>query len=106
MNVDKKTATERQNKYNGFAVEITDSTDLGFAMLIAESDSGEYEPIGLVATVCEARDIASADMASRMRRLEQGEEPLCPTLYKVWARGVDGEQRVACELNDFRPATK
>jgi hypothetical protein len=48
--------------------------------------------------------VASEDMASRMRRLERGDEPLCPALYKVWARGVDGEQRVACELNDFRIA--
>jgi hypothetical protein len=47
-----KTATMK-NQNNGFAVEITDATDLGLAMLIAESEDGQYEPVAVVATVRE-----------------------------------------------------
>ena len=95
-----KTTTKKQNQYNGFAVEITDATDLGLAMLIAESEDGQYEPVAVVANISEAREIASDDMASRMNRLEHGESPLCPYVYKVWARGIDGEHRIACEIKD------
>jgi hypothetical protein len=34
-----------------------------------------------------------------MRRLEDGGTPMCPYTYKVWARGIDGEHRIACEIN-------
>lgn len=101
-----RTTTKKQKQYNGFAVEITDATDLGLAMLIAESEDGQYEPVAVVANVGEAREIASDDMASRMRRLEQGESPLCPWAYKVWARGIDGEHRIACEIKDATRTTK
>jgi hypothetical protein len=101
-----KTTTKKQNQYNGFAVEIADATDLGLAMLIAESEDGQYEPVAVVANVGEAREIASDDMASRMRRLEHGESPLCPWVYKVWARGIDGEHRIACEIKDTTRTTK
>jgi hypothetical protein len=43
----------------GFAIEIKDSKDLGLAMLIAESEDGQYEPVAVVANVGEAREIAS-----------------------------------------------
>ena len=93
-----KTTTKKQNQYNGFAVEITDATDLGLAMLIAESEDGQYEPVAVVANVGEAREIALRDLRSRMQRLESGETPLCPHTYKVWARGIDGEHRIAHEI--------
>jgi hypothetical protein len=92
--------TTTKNQYNGFAVEITDATDLGHAMLIAESEDGRYAPVAVVANVGEARELASDDMASRMRGQEHGDTPLCPFSYKVWARGVNGEYRVACEFKD------
>ena len=38
------TATNNKNQQNGFAIEITDATNLGLAMLIAESEDGQYEP--------------------------------------------------------------
>ena len=72
-------------------------------MLIAESEDGQYEPVAVVANVGEARD-RQHDMTSRMDRLEHGESPLCPYVYKVWARGIDGEHRIACEITDaIRP---
>ena len=90
----------------GFAVEITDSTDLGLAMLIAESEDGHYEPVAVVGSVGEARELANLDMTSRMRRVEDDGEPFCPDLYRVWARGIDGHQHVVCELTDLVPAQR
>ena len=85
----------------GFAIEIKDSTDLGLAMLIAESEDGQYEPVAVVANVGEAREVAQHDLRSRMDRLEHRESPLCPYEYKVWARGIDGDYRIAYEIKDL-----
>ncbi len=97
---------QEADQYNGFAVEIIDATDLGLAMLIAESEDGQYEPVAVVANVGEAREVAQDDFRSRMERLEHGESPLCPYFYKVWARGIDGEHRIACEIKDALRTTK
>ena len=71
-------------------------------MLIAESEVGANEPIGVVGTISEAREAAQSDLRDRMHRLERGQEAgLCPTLYKVWARGIDGNYRIACEITDI-----
>ena len=98
----KHTPTKKQQKQtptNGFAIPLTDSTDLGLAMLIAESEDGQYEPVGVVASISEAREIAESDLQGRMRRLERGNDPgLCPYAYKVWANGIDGDYRIAIEL--------
>lgn len=95
-----KNTTKSKQTYSGFAVEITDNTDLGLAMLIAESEDGCYEPVAVVANIGEAREIAQRDRRSRMKRLEHGESSLCPYAYKVWARGIDGDYRIICEIND------
>jgi len=83
----------------GFAVEIKDDTDLGLAILIAESEDGQYEPVGVVVSINEAREIAAGDMRGRMRDLERGGAPMCPYVYKVWAPGIDGDYRVAGEIS-------
>jgi len=83
----------------GFAVAIKDHTPLGLAMLIAESEDGQYEPVAVVANVGEARELAHNDMASRMRRVENDESPLCPCAYSVWAPGIDGGYRLAIEID-------
>ncbi len=97
-----KNATKKQQKptpTNGFAIPLADSTNLGLAMLIAESEDGQYEPVGVVASISEAREIAESDLQGRMRRLERGSDPgMCPWAYKVWANGIDGDYRVAIEL--------
>ena len=83
----------------GFAIPLTDSTNLGLAMLIAESEDGQYEPVGVVASISEAREIAGSDLKGRMRRLERDQDPgLCPYNYKVWAAGIEGGYLVAAEL--------
>ncbi|MCX6619906.1 MAG: hypothetical protein NTY38_02270 [Acidobacteria bacterium] len=84
---------------NGFAIPLQADTDLGLAMLIAESEDGQHEPVAVVGTINEAREAAENDFRDRMRRLELGEDAgLCPALYKVWARGIDGSYRLACEI--------
>jgi len=86
----------RTNATPGFAITITDDTQLGLAMLIVEDEEGHYEPVGVVASINEAREIAASDMRGRMRRLERDEDPgICPYEYKVWAQGIDGDYRVA-----------
>ena len=84
----------------GFAIEIKDDTQLGLAMLTAEDEDGHYEPVAVVASISEGREIAASDMRRRMRRVERGEDAgLCPYEYKVWAYGIDGDYRVAATIN-------
>ena len=84
-----KTTTKQTKNYNGFACEITDSTDLSLGMLIAEFEDGKYEPVAVVANVGEAREMTEYDFRNRRNR---------PSAYKVWARGIDGDHRIACEF--------
>ena len=86
--------TRQAPTYNGSAIPLQPDTDLGLAMLIAESEDGQHEPVAVVATINEARDTAQSDRRDRMRRLERSEEAgLCPSIYKLWARGIDGSHR-------------
>ena len=43
----KLTKDQPNNATPGFAIRLTDETDLGNAMLIAEEKAGAYLPIGL-----------------------------------------------------------
>jgi hypothetical protein len=97
----KNTTTKKQPAATpGFAILLTDSTNLGLAMLIAESADGQYEPVAVVASIGEAREIAESDLKGRMRRLDRDQDPgLCPYAYKVWANGIDGDYRIAIELS-------
>ena len=78
--------------HNGFAIPLQPDTDLGLAMLIAEfhprvaTDSFRYEPVAVVATLNEAREVASQDRAIRDR-----EYKIEPQIYRVWARGIGGD---------------
>ena len=86
--------------YNGFALPLEPDTELGLAMLIAEDEDGHYEPVAIAATINEAKEIAESDLRGRMRSIERGEDAgLCPVRYKLWARGIDGDYRLAHEIN-------
>ena len=86
---------------NGFAIPLQPDTDLGLAMLIAEDEEGGHEPVAVVGTISEAREAAAEDFRSRMRRLEANEDTgICPALYRLWARGIDGTYRLATEITD------
>jgi hypothetical protein len=79
---------------------IQPDTELGMAILIVESENGQHEPVAVVATINEAREIAKGDLRERMRNLERGDDPgMCPFVYKVWARGIGGSYRTACEIS-------
>jgi hypothetical protein len=88
----KRTGKAKRPKKNDtpFACPIRETTDLGLAMLIIEDDAGGYEPIGVVATLSEAREIAEGDFRIRLEELERGGSPMAPAIYKVFARGIDG----------------
>jgi hypothetical protein len=61
----------------GFAVEIKDDTELGLAILVAEFGDGNYQPVGVMVNINEAREIADSDMRGRMCDLERGGTPNC-----------------------------
>jgi hypothetical protein len=92
--------TRKQTKtYNGFAIPLEPDTELGLAMLIAEDEDGHYEPVAVAATINEAKEIAESDLRGRMRRIERDEDAgISPIRYKLWARGIDGDYRLAHEI--------
>jgi hypothetical protein len=96
-----KTTTKKPaTTYSGFALPLEPDTELGLAMLIAEDEDGHYEPVAVAATINEAKEIAESNLRGRMRSIERGEDAgLCPVRYKLWARGIDGDYRLAHEIN-------
>jgi len=76
----------------------TETTDLGIAMLIAETDDGVYQPVAAVSTISEGRGRAAGDLRCRMARLDQGSDPMCPARYLVWALGDGGEYATVAEI--------
>ena len=89
-----------ENRYSGFAIPLQPDTELGLAMLIAEDEEGHHEPVAVASTINEAKEIAESDLRGRMRRLDRGGDPgICPCTYQLWARGIDGDYRIALELD-------
>jgi len=83
----------RQTPTPGFAIKITPETELGLAMLIAETEDGRYEPVAVVASVAEAQEIAKSDFARRIKEASKGEDVACPARYAIWAQGLGGEYK-------------
>ena len=92
--------TRKQTKtYNGFAIPLKPNTELGLAMLIAEDEEGHHEPVAVASTINEAKEIAESDLRGRMRSIEGGEDAgIYPIRYKLWARGIDGDYRLAHKI--------
>ena len=89
-----------RTRTNGFAIPLQLNTDLGLAMLIAEDDDGHYEPVAVAGTIGEAGELAANDFRDRTRRLERGEDAgICPVVYKLWARGINGDYQLATEIH-------
>jgi hypothetical protein len=78
--------------------QIDDRTQLGMGMLIAESETGEYDLISAVGTLREAREIAQHNLRRRMSELETSGEPMCPARYVVWSQGNEGDYRIVAEI--------
>ena len=92
--------TKRATKNSPFACPIEEHTELGLAMLMVEDETGHYEPLGVVVSISEGREVAEDDFHRRLEQVKRGEEPLLPALYKVFAR-VDhaaGAKRVNMPL--------
>ena len=77
---------------------LSETTDLDAGFLISESEDSIYQPVGGVAPVGEAREIAAGDLRNRMADLEEGREPMCPARYVVWARRQLGKHVVVAEI--------
>jgi hypothetical protein len=77
---------------------IAFDADLGSALLIAESEDGQYEPVTGVGMINEAVEMARANVARRMKELDRGGEPMRPARYVVWARNADGDYRNIHEI--------
>jgi hypothetical protein len=92
----KNTPGKPKRSYNGFAVQLGPDTELGVAMLIAEDAKGQTRPIGIASTIAEAKEIATHNMHCRTHG-NQGDDFL-PARYKLWARGIAGEYRLAATL--------
>jgi hypothetical protein len=93
------TLTNQTKTTNGFAVPLQPDTRLGLAMLIAEDDDGNWPPVAVASTIAEAKELAASEMRERMRKLEGGRDAgICPSCYKLWSRGVDGEYLVAATI--------
>ena len=86
-------------KTNQECQPIRTDADLGLATLIAEDEEGAYEPIAVASTLSEAYELAASDMALRMKKLNQGNDPgLCPAPYALWVRGQRGEYANPIEI--------
>ena len=94
-----RTKRESNNAKPGFAIPISETTELESGMLIIERDAASYVPLAAVATVSEARQLAQDDLHRRIRQLEQGHDMFYPVIYKVWARGLEGPYAVAAEFD-------
>lgn len=84
------TTTEREKMTN----------DLGIGILIAESETGQYEVLGPVATINEGIEIARHDFSNRLRLLDNSGDPMHVDVYKVWARNYDGDYTVKFEIRE------
>ena len=93
------TKTKRSQQNSPFACPIEEHTELGLAMLMVEDDNGHYEPLGVVVSISEGREVAEDDFHRRLEQVQRGEEPRVPALYKVFARGTDGSYHEASRFS-------
>jgi len=73
---------------------VEHDTQLGLAILIAESNQG-YEPVAVVVSVDEAREVAKSNAVRRnSRTLPCDEDVFLPVRYSIWAPGLNGRYRL------------
>src|SRR5271167_2288379 len=73
-------------------------TELGSALLIAQSEDGAYEPVSVVSSINEAIEIAQGKFQRRLKELDRGGAPMCSERYVVWVRNLDGDYEVISEI--------
>jgi len=84
---DQWSCMDTQTKTRTHQGQISETTDLGMAMLIAESEVAGYRPVRLVSTIREARELAGSDSGRSGK-----------TTYRVWAQSHDGSYQIVCEI--------
>jgi hypothetical protein len=66
---------------------------------LVKDEDGHYEHIDRHDPSAKHARLADSDLRGRMRRIERGEDAgIRPAVYKLWARGVDGDYRLALEI--------
>ena len=83
-----QTIIDAQNEL--LADALQPKQNLGLAILIAENDLGHYEPVGVVGTIQEAREMAQHDMAHRLAELAQDRSPMAADIYRLWGMKSNG----------------
>lgn len=75
--------------------QILSNADLRMATLTVEDEEGNREELGYAATVSEGKKIIQNDLASRMAKVESGDDSvLCPYEYHLWEIDAAGTQRI------------
>lgn len=93
----RKTSTTK--KYHPRMSTIGADADLGIAILIAESATGEYEPLGPVVSINEGHEIMACDLRNRIKDLEAGKETMKPAWYRIWCTDHDGTYAIIYEMD-------
>jgi hypothetical protein len=74
---------------------IDEDAELGYgAILVAESKDGSYEPVTMVSTIREARELAAENFRNRLSDVTKGRDRMLPVRYVIWQRGHEGDYRV------------
>jgi hypothetical protein len=89
----KHVTNKHANKCHPLFGRIDADANLGIAMLIAETEDGQYEPNGPVATINEAIQCAQHDMANRMRDRSAAARRLAPRSTKSGPATTRGSTR-------------
>jgi hypothetical protein len=90
--LEQMTTARRQTGTNatpGFAVELKPTTDLGLAILMVIFENGRYEPVGVVASINEADEIAQ----HHHRHYRPSHPGYQIANYELWAQGLGGDYR-------------
>jgi hypothetical protein len=106
-----KTTTERQRKpapartdpwlrYHPAFGMMKQDLDLGIAILMLHDATGGFEILGPVATINEGIEVARDDFKRRLDALDHGGDPVCPEVYRIWARDHDGDYTIAYEVRE------
>ena len=98
MTKQEQTLIDAQNAL--LANALSPKQQLGLAILIAENELGAYEPIGVVGSIEEAREMAREDMAGRFEDMAHDRDPMAVDIYRLWVRKSNGYELLT-SINAF-----
>ena len=79
-------------KSGHFSCSLTNNTELGLAVLMAEFDDGSVDILSVVGTIAEAIELANEDRSERMDNIVNFQPA---ETYRVDARGIEGRYHTA-----------